>query len=171
MKQLIAVLSLLLFASIVNAQALTDTYITELESNIELLEELIRSGHGTDRDKFMLEYYKKKLTEQKASAIGGGNRVAFTTAIVNKEPANSLNEVDRSQQQLYFFTELRNLSGKRVTHRWKYRGEVVYEKGFNVGAARWRVWTQKTITAYEGPLTVEIVVDNNVVQSAIVNIK
>ena len=171
MKQLIAVLSLLLFASIVNAQALTDTYITELESNIELLEELIRSGHGTDRDKFMLEYYKKKLTEQKASAIGGGNRVAFTTAIVNKEPANSLNEVDRSQQQLYFFTELRNLSGKRVTHRWKYRGNVVYEKGFNVGAARWRVWTQKTITAYEGPLTVEIVVDNNVVQSAIVNIK
>lgn len=171
MKQLIAVLSLLLFASVANAQAITDTYITEIEQNIELLEELIAQGLGTDRDKFMLDYYKKKLTEQKASAIGGGNRVAFTTAIVNKEPSNSLNEVDRSQQQLYFFTELRNLSGKRVTHRWKYRGEVVYEKGFNVGAARWRVWTQKTITAYQGPVTVEIVVDGNVVQSAIVNVK
>ena len=171
MKQLIAVLSLLLFASVANAQALTDTYITEIEQNIELLEELIAQGLGTDRDKFMLDYYKKKLTEQKASALGGGNRVAFTTAIVNKEPSNSLNEVDRSQQQLYFFTELRNLSGKRVFHRWKYRGNVVYEKGFNVGAARWRVWTQKTITAYQGPLTVEIVVDGNVVQSAIVNVK
>ena len=171
MKQLIAVLSLLLFASVANAQALTDTYITEIEQNIELLEELIAQGLGTDRDKFMLDYYKKKLTEQKASAIGGGNRVAFTTAIVNKEPSNSLNEVDRSQQQLYFFTELRNLSGKRVTHRWKYRSDVVYEKGFNVGAARWRVWTQKTITAYQGPITVEIVVDGAVVQSAIINVK
>lgn len=171
MKQLIAILSLLLFASVANAQALTDTYITEIEQNIELLEELIAQGIGTERDEFMLQYYKKKLTEQKASSIGGGNRVAFTTAIVNKEPANSLNEVDRSQQQLYFFSELRNLSGKRVIHRWKYRGNVVHELGFNVGAARWRVWSQKTITAYEGPVTVEIVVDGNVLQSAIINVK
>jgi hypothetical protein len=170
MKKLIA-LSILLLSAPVFAQTLSDTYITEIEQNIELLEELIAQGLGTDRDKFMLEYYKKKLTESKAAQTGGGNRVAFTTAIVNKEPANSLNEVDRAQRQLYFFTELRNLSGKRVYHRWVYRGEVVYEKGFNVGAARWRVWTQKTITPYQGPLTVEIVVDGNVLQSAIINVK
>lgn len=171
MKHLIAVLFLLLFASVANAQALTDTYITELESNIELLEKLIAEGVGTDRDRFMLEYYRGKLTESKAAETGGGNRVAYTTAISNKEPVNNLNEVDRSLQQLYFFTELRNLSGKQVIHRWRYRGDVVYEKAFNVGAARWRVWTQKTITAYQGPVTVEIVSEGRILQSAIVNVK
>lgn len=171
MKQLIAVLSLLLFASVVNAQALTDTYITEIEQNIELLEELIAQGLGTERDKFMLEYYKKKLTESRASTTGGGNRVAFTTEISNREPVNSLSELDRAQQQVYFFSELRNLTGKRALHRWIYNGKVVYEQGFNVGAARWRVWSQKTITAYQGPVTVQIVVNGQVLQSAILNIR
>lgn len=171
MKQLITVLSLLLFSFVAQAQVLTDTYINEVEQNIELLEELIAQGLGTERDEFMLEYYRKKLTESKASRTGGGNRVAFTTAIANKEPVNNLSEVDRSQRQVYFFTELRNLTGKRVTHRWKYRGNVVYEKSFNVGAARWRVWTQKTITPFEGPVTVEIIAEGNLLQSAILNVK
>lgn len=170
MKQLIAVL-LLMVSATAAGQALTDTYITEIESNIELLEQLIEEGVGTDRDKFMLKYYKDKLTESKAAAIGGGNRVAFTTQIVNKEPANNLTEVDRAQQRLLFFTELRNLTGKTVTHRWVYNGAVVYEKAFNVGGARWRVWSQKTITAYQGTVTVEIVSDNQILQSAIIKVK
>ena len=170
MKKLIAILFLMVSAT-ATAQSLTDTYITEIESNIELLEKLIEEGVGTDRDRFMLDYYKNKLTESKASQTGGGNRVAFTTQIVNKEPSNNLSEVDRAQQQLLFFTELRNLTGKRVTHRWIYNGSVVYEKAFNVGGARWRVWSQKTITAYQGTLTVEIVAGNQVLQSAIINVK
>lgn len=170
MKNLIAVL-LLIASATASAQALTDTYITELESNIELLEKLIEEGVGTDRDRFMLEYYRDKLAESKAAQTGGGNRIAFTTQIVNKEPTNNLAEVDRAQQQLVFFSELRNLTGERVTHRWIYNGSVVYEKAFNVGGARWRVWSQKTISMYQGAVTVEIVVDGQVLQSAIINVR
>ncbi len=170
MKYLIVALFLLL-SSTVFAQSVTDTYITELESNIELLEGLIAEGVGTDRDKYMLEYYKRKLAESRAAQTGGGNRVAFTTSINNREPVNNLNEVNRNQQQVYFFSELRNLTGKRVFHRWLYNGEVVHEQGFNVGAARWRVWSQKTITAYQGPVTVQIVADGQVLQSAILNVR
>lgn len=153
-----ALLTLLLFTSSVFAQGLiTDTYITEIEQNIELLEELIEQGLGTERDEFMLEYYRNKLAEAKATSTGGGNRVAFTTRIVNREPFDNLAEVNRSQQQLIFFSELRNLTGERITHRWVYNGNVVYQKAFDVGAARWRVWSQKTITPYQGTVTVELV--------------
>lgn len=172
MKHAIAVL-LLLFTSSVFAQGLiTDAYISELEQNIELLEELIEQGLGTERDEFMLKYYRQKLQESKASATGGGNRVAFTTNIQNKEPVSNLSEVDHSVQQLIFFTELRNLTGQRIRHRWIYKDQIVFEKSFNVGAARWRVWTQKTITTYRGTLTVQILNGaGNIIQSQSIDIK
>lgn len=170
MKYALAIL--LIFTSSVFAQGLiTDTYIDEIQQNIELLEKIIEEGLGTERDEFMLEYYRQKLSESKATKTGGGNRVAFTTRIANKEPTNNLAEVDRSQQQLVFFSELRNLSGERITHRWVYNGQVVYEKSFNVGAARWRVWTQKTITPYQGTVTVELVNSaGTVIQSQSINV-
>ena len=153
-----ALLILILFSSSVFAQGLiTDTYIGEIEQNIELLEELIEQGLGTERDEFMLKYYRQKLDETRVKTVGGDSRLAFTTLIANKEPTSDLTQVSHTAQQLLFFSELRNLSGKRVTHRWVYNGNVVYEKSFNVGAARWRVWTQKTITTYRGPVTVQIV--------------
>jgi hypothetical protein len=169
-----ALLILLLFTSSVFAQGLiTDSYITEIEQNIELLEQIIEEGLGTDRDEFMLQYYRQKLKESKASRTGtGGNRVAFTTQIANKEPTNNLSEVDHSAQQLLFFTELRNLSGQTIRHRWIYNDQIVYEKAFNVGAARWRVWTQKTVTTYRGTLTVQILNGaGNIIQSQSIDIK
>lgn len=164
---------LLLFTSSVFAQGLiTDAYISEIEQNIELLEELIEQGLGTERDEFMLKYYRQKLEETKVKTVGGDNRLAFTTQISNKEPVNNLSEVSHTAQQLVLFSELRNLSGKRITHRWVYQGNVVYEKTFNVGAARWRVWSQKTITTYRGTLTVEIVnAAGQVIQSRSIDIK
>jgi hypothetical protein len=171
MKYALAIL--LLFTSSVFAQGLiTDTYISEIEQNIELLEELIEQGLGTERDEFMLKYYRQKLEESKATKTGGGSRVAFTTRIANKEPTSNLAEVDHSAQQLIFFTELKNLTGETVRHRWVYNDQIVYEKAFNVGAARWRVWTQKTITTYRGTLTVEILNGaGNVIQSQSIIIK
>ena len=157
MKMLLVV-CLLAFAPMALSQSLiTDTYITEIEQNIKLLESMQSEGVATDRDKFMLKYYKERLQEAKATETGGGNRVAFTTAVVNKEPSNNLNEVNRAQRQVTFFSELKNLTGKAITHRWVYNGQVVYSKTFNVGAASWRVWTQKTITPYQGVVTVQIV--------------
>lgn len=173
MKYVLAILLLLLTSSVFAQGLITDSYITEIEQNIELLEQIIEEGLGTPRDEFMLDYYRKKLEESKAVRTGtGGNRVAFTTAIANKEPTSNLAEVDHSAQQLIFFTELRNLSGQSVRHRWIYNDQIVFEKAFNVGASRWRVWTQKTITTYRGTLTVEILNGaGTVIQSQSINIR
>jgi hypothetical protein len=157
MKHALAIFLLLISSSVFAQGLITDTYIDEIEQNIELLEELIKQGLGTERDEFMLKYYRQKLEETKVKTVGGDSRLVFTTKIVNKEPSNNLASVSHTAQQIVFFSELRNLSGKRITHRWIYQGNTVYEKSFNVGAARWRVWSQKTITTYRGTLTVQLV--------------
>ena len=146
---------------------ITNSYITEIENNIDLLQELVNKGMATDRDKFMLQYYKKKLAETKNSANGESSRLVFTTGIANREPVNNIQEINHNQGTVYFFTELKNLEGKRITHRWSYNGNIVFSQSFNVGGSRWRVWTEKTISTYQGVITVDIVDEKGtVLQSA-----
>lgn len=160
MKQLLLALTLLLAMPAFSQGILTDSYISELEQNIEELQALEDAGLASERDTFMLNYYKKKLGQTRAAASGTASRMVFTTAIDNKEPTNSLESITTSQRQVFFFTELVNLNGKTVTHRWSYKGEVVYTKDFKVGANRWRVWTAKTITPYAGgTVVVQVLVD------------
>ncbi|MFA7620175.1 MAG: DUF2914 domain-containing protein, partial [Thiohalomonadaceae bacterium] len=47
--------------------------------------------------------------------------------------------------RIYFFTELRDMEGQTVSHRWEQDGEVMAEVPFNVGGPRWRVWSSKNI--------------------------
>lgn len=143
---------------------LTDAYKSELQQNIEEIEALKEGGLATEREIFMLEYYKKKLNGLNEEAAGSPHRSIFTTRIQNKEPIDDLASVTVAAQQVSFFTELRNLSGQTATHRWSVSGQVVYTKDFRVGAARWRVWSTKTITQYSGKVVVvQILVNGEVV--------
>jgi hypothetical protein len=48
-------------------------------------------------------------------------------------------------REVYFFTDLRNLQGRTVMHRWMYNGQVVSQVPFEVGGPRWRVNSKKEI--------------------------
>lgn len=172
MRTLLLTLTLL-FAMPVFAQQgiLTDAYKSELQQNVEELQALNNAGLATDRDKFMLEYYQKKLQGLNAEAAGSPHRAVFTTRIQNKEPVDDLASVTVTAQQISFFTELRNLNGKTATHRWSVSGQVVYTKNFSVGANRWRVWSTKTITPYKGKVVVvQILVNGQVVTQETVRV-
>lgn len=165
MKTLLT-LTILLFTTTAFAATglLTEEYGAELEQNIAELEAVIDAGLGSDRDAFMLDYYSKRLAKIAVTSKGAPTRAVFTTQIVDKEPVNALRTVSATAQQVYFFTELLNLSGKVATHRWSYKGQVVFSKEFRVGSDRWRVWTQKTITPYAGGMVVvQIMVDGQVI--------
>ena len=69
-------------------------------------------------------------------------RAQFTTAIENREPVNEVVVLSPPQDEVYFFTDLRQLQGRTVTHRWEYQGEVLSQKSFDVGGARWRVYSK-----------------------------
>ena len=89
-------------------------------------------------------------------------RAVFTSEIIDREPANDLTDLSNSSNRIYFFTDLRNLTGQIVTHRWEYNDAVMAEVKFKVGnAPRWRVYSSKNLLPeWVGVWTV-IVTDEN----------
>ncbi len=89
---------------------------------------------------------------------GSVSRATFTTSVVNREPTDTIIQLDNTSQKVFYFTELNGFSGKTVYHRWEYRGKVMAEVGFRVGGPRWRVSSSKQIDPrWTGDWTVVVV--------------
>ena len=85
-------------------------------------------------------------TDDSEKQKGRVARAIFTSAIVDREPVDNLTEVSGDAQRVFFFTDLRELAGQIVTHRWEYNGKVMAEVTFKVGdGARWRVYSSKNL--------------------------
>ncbi|MDV3237780.1 MAG: DUF2914 domain-containing protein [Gammaproteobacteria bacterium] len=72
-------------------------------------------------------------------------RAVLTTAIMDREPMDELVTVGAGHHEIYFFTELKNLAGRTVTHRWAHAGMIVSEVSFEVGGPRWRVFSRNAL--------------------------
>jgi hypothetical protein len=84
------------------------------------------------------------VEDQSGFSRGSVVRSAFTTAIENREPVNNLKQVPNDIGRVYYYTELRDMSGQTAIHRWEYNGEVKAEVKFDVRGPRWRVWSSKS---------------------------
>ncbi|MES9941319.1 MAG: DUF2914 domain-containing protein [Candidatus Thiodiazotropha sp. 6PLUC2] len=85
-------------------------------------------------------------------------RALFTTEIVNREPVNQVVSLDEDATRILFFTDLRNLQGRIVTHRWEFEGEVISEVDIEVGGPRWRAYSVKSLNpGEEGKWTVFVI--------------
>jgi hypothetical protein len=81
------------------------------------------------------------------STTGTIARAAFTTAVEN-----------RDHNQIYYFTELKDMEGEQVTHRWEYNGKVMAEVPFQVGGPRWRVFSSKNLDSdWKGEWKVSVI--------------
>jgi hypothetical protein len=78
-------------------------------------------------------------------AAGSVTRAAFTSAVQEREPGDSVTTLANSNTRIYYFTELKDLAGQTVTHRWEYNGKVMHEQPFEVGSARYRAFSSKTL--------------------------
>ncbi len=97
------------------------------------------------------------------SAIAGNvARALFTVGVDNREPVIMVTSISAdSYDSISFFTELTDLHGHTVTHQWMFNDKVMFEKSFEVGGARWRVWTSKTlIPSWTGTWTVNVLDDD-----------
>lgn len=93
-----------------------------------------------------------------AVAVGTVARAAFTTGVVEREPIDNLLTLDASADRVYFFTELLDLEGQTVTHRWQHRGNVMAEVSFEVRGPRWRVHSSKNLVPeWVGPWYVDVI--------------
>jgi len=88
---------------------------------------------------------QEKTQERTGFSRGSVAREAFTTQIKNHEPTDELKKLNNDVQKVYFFTDLRDLKGQTVTHRWEYNGKVMAEVHFKVRGPRWRVWSSKNL--------------------------
>ncbi len=87
-------------------------------------------------------------------------RAIFTTAIVDREPVDTLEMLSTDTNRVFFFTDLRGLGGQIVTHRWEHNGQAMAEITFRVGSgARWRVYSSKNLLP-EWTGTWKVVVNN-----------
>lgn len=92
-----------------------------------------------------------------AESETGVSRSAFTLKIENKEPVSDLKTISNDVGNVYFFTELLGLSGHTITHRWEYNNRTLAEVPFEVGADRWRTWSNKSIlSGWTGTWTVSV---------------
>ncbi len=92
---------------------------------------------------------------------GWVERAMFTTAVENREPVDQVAILPDTDGQVFFFTDLRELQGRTITHRWEYQGQVMAEVAFEVNGPRWRVFSLKSLDPGQlGKWTV-IVVDES----------
>lgn len=84
------------------------------------------------------------VTEQAGFSRGSVIRSVFTTAVQEREPVDKLNNTEAEQERVFYFTELRDMSGQTAIHRWEKEGNVMAEVKFDVRGPRWRVWSSKS---------------------------
>lgn len=75
----------------------------------------------------------------------GVARAQFTTAVEDREPTDRIDRLGVEHDRISFFTELRGLEGRTVTHRWVYDRSTEASVEFEVGGPRWRVWSTKQL--------------------------
>lgn len=89
--------------------------------------------------------------EQSEETTGHVARAQFTTGIRNREPVDRVIGVHPKSHadidRLYYFTELKALTGRTVTHRWSLDGRAQAEVRFEVRGPNWRVYSSKNLTA------------------------
>lgn len=95
-------------------------------------------------------------------------RSQFTTAVVNREPTDNVVMLTSNSSEIYYFTELSDLKGHNIRHRWQYQGKVMAEIKFDVKSDRWRVYSSKKIRPdWTGEWSVELIDENG--KSLLVN--
>lgn len=101
-----------------------------------------------------------------AEVDGSVARAAFTTGIADHEPVDHVTRVTNDVREVDFFTDLRDLEGHTVVHRWLYHGKVMAEVPFEVKGPRWRVHSSKRLDpSWTGDWTVSVVADGKELSS------
>ena len=69
--------------------------------------------------------------------------------------------VDVKVEKIFFYTNIRNLKGHTISHRWLFDGDEKAVINFNIKGNRWRVWSSKNMWyKWQGLWTVQVVKNN-----------
>ncbi|UCC13949.1 MAG: DUF2914 domain-containing protein, partial [Gammaproteobacteria bacterium] len=81
--------------------------------------------------------------------LRGVTRGQLTNAVQDREPVDlvegSLVLPPEGSVNLFYFTEIRGMTGSSVMHRWTWNGQTVSEKTFAIGGERWRIFSSRSL--------------------------
>jgi hypothetical protein len=69
------------------------------------------------------------------------DRSALTRAIFDREPVDAVDQVASDSGRVFYVTEIRDLVGATLRHRWEYAGDVMAEVPSEIGGAHWRIYS------------------------------
>lgn len=72
-------------------------------------------------------------------------RSQFTRDIENLEPVDTVSTLTSDATRIVYFTEIHDMAGQTVTHRWEFNGKIILEVPIKVGTSRWRAYSTKTL--------------------------
>ncbi len=96
---------------------------------------------------------EKVIDEKKQSSVTSSDpritRALLTSGLNNKEPLDNISSFitvnENKAQGVYYFTEIMNMKGQRLSHHWLWNNKMIYKKTFNILGNRWRAATSKLI--------------------------
>ena len=89
------------------------------------------------------------------------SEAVFALDVEDRVPFNIIEEADNSLGKIYFFTNIRNLTGEYITHRWIYGDKVMADVRFEIRGPRWRVWSSKNLWhTWIGEWRVQVLLDD-----------
>lgn len=77
-------------------------------------------------------------------------RAILTSAVIHREPIDKLNKAvvaPDKPKPLFYFTEIVDMKGTTLTHRWRHEGKVVADMKFRIGSDHYRVYSNKQMRA------------------------
>jgi len=107
---------------------------------------------------FFLSSYAAHADENDAPEI---NRALFALEVINKEPSQVFTALPQPVDHVLFFSEVSDLAGHAIRHRWLYDNKVYNEVSFNIEADHWRFWSSKRMDSSRTGTWVAQVVDDN----------
>ncbi|MBI3570870.1 MAG: DUF2914 domain-containing protein [Gammaproteobacteria bacterium] len=85
-------------------------------------------------------------------------RSQFTHDIKDLEPVDTVSVLTNDHSRIVYFTEIHDMAGQTVMHRWEYNGKIILEVPIKVGTSRWRAYSTKTfIPSWIGEWKVSVV--------------
>lgn len=82
------------------------------------------------------------------------SRALLAREVASREPISAIDVAQpltlSEPTPLFYFTELRDMSGSHLSHRWYHNGAMVKERDINVGAIRWRTWSRHVLDGLSG---------------------
>lgn len=75
----------------------------------------------------------------------GVARAAFTTQVIDNEPADQVVVLTNNIGEITYFTDIRGMDGRTVTHQWEHEGRVVSRISFDVEGARAKLHSKRKL--------------------------